>query len=39
MNTIILSLSIIVGCLILIAFFLIIIANTLWDILQELKKK
>lgn len=37
MKTIILS--IIVGCLILIALSLISIANTLWDILQELKNK
>lgn len=36
MNTII---SIIVGCLIFIVLSLILIANTLWDILQELKKK
>ena len=37
MNTIILP--IIVGCLIFIASSLVSIANTLWGILQELKKK
>ena len=37
MNTI--MLSIMVGCLISIALSTILIANILWDILQELKRK
>lgn len=40
MNTIILVISVIlVGCLVFIASSLVSIANTLWDILQELKNK
>ena len=43
MNTIILAISIIlaiiIGCLVFIASSLTSIANTLWGILQELKKK
>jgi hypothetical protein len=37
MNTIILALAIIMTCIIIMTFSLVIIANTLWNILQELR--